>query len=150
MSETIDRFVLMATIVSLDPRITRLGIPEDNANSAAQKPELDQHPTFEVFHQSKSGAHHVHVGCVHAPNAELALLLAKEQYARRGQTVNLWVVETSNVIAMSSDDADVFATTPEKKYRDVAAYMVRNKVEAFKKTQQATPMPNTDNQKAEQ
>jgi hypothetical protein len=37
---------------------------------------------------------------------------------------------------MSAEDADIFATTPEKKYRDVGAYMVRNKVEAFKKQSQ--------------
>jgi ring-1,2-phenylacetyl-CoA epoxidase subunit PaaB len=123
----------MPTIISLDPRVTRLGIASEEP-ALQVKSELDQLPTFEVFHQAKSGAHHTHVGSLHAPNAELALLLAKEQYARRGQTLNLWVVRTSDVLAMSSDDADVFATTPEKSYRDVAAYMVRNKVEAFKKT----------------
>jgi len=69
---------------------------------------------------------------VHAPNRELALLLAKEQYGRRGQTINLWVVNTRDVFTMSAEDSDVFTTTPEKMYRDVAAYMVRNKVEAFK------------------
>jgi hypothetical protein len=37
---------------------------------------------------------------------------------------------------MATADADVFSTTPEKTYRDVGAYMVRNKVEAFKKQQQ--------------
>jgi ring-1,2-phenylacetyl-CoA epoxidase subunit PaaB len=50
--------------------------------------------------------------------------------------VNLWVVNTADILTMTSEDADIFETTPEKKYRDVAAYMVRNKVEAFKQTQQ--------------
>lgn len=128
----------MSTIISLDPRVTRLGIPSDQ-QGAPEKPALDQHQTFEVFHQQKTGAHHVHVGSVHAPNAELALLLAKEQYGRRGKTVNLWVVRTTDVFAMNSSDAEIFATTPEKTYRDVGAYMVRSKVEAFKKdlTQEA-------------
>ncbi|MEY3385749.1 MAG: 1,2-phenylacetyl-CoA epoxidase subunit [Bacteroidota bacterium] len=125
----------MATIVSLDPRVTRMEIDQDPGSAPEPKAELDQFPTFEVFHQERTGAHHVHVGSVHAPNADLALLLAKEQYGRRGQTVNLWVVNTRDVVTMSADDADVFATTPEKNYRDVGAYMVRNKVEAFKKQQ---------------
>lgn len=125
----------MATIISLDPRVTRLSIEADAPAEQVIKPEMDQFQTYEVFHQPKSGAHHVHVGSVHAPTPELALLLAKEQYARRGQTHNLWVVSTAHVITMSSGDADVFETTPEKKYRDVAAYMVRNKVDAFKKAQ---------------
>ncbi len=133
----------MATIISLDPRVTRLGIPDTPDEPLQPTPPLDQHPTFEVFHQAKTGAHHVHVGSLHAANAELALLMAKEQFGRRGQTLNLWVVRTSDVVTMRSEDADVFETTPEKKYRDVAAYMVRNKVEAFKKAAQDS---KTDNQ----
>jgi len=125
----------MATIVSLDPRVTRLGIDPEHSGEPAPKESLDQLQTYEVFHQQKSGAHHVHVGVVHAPSKELALILAKEQYARRGTTLNLWVVNTADVLTMRSEDADIFETTPEKKYRDVAAYMVRNKVEAFKKAQ---------------
>jgi ring-1,2-phenylacetyl-CoA epoxidase subunit PaaB len=112
-----------------------MNIDADSAPELEPKAELDQFHTYEVFHQAKSGAHHVHVGIVHAPNADMALLMAKEQYARRGQTVNLWVVNTRDIVAMATTDSDVFATTPEKTYRDVGAYMVRNKVEAFKKQQ---------------
>lgn len=125
----------MATIVSLDPRVMRAHIDSDPQRPLEPKPELDQFPTYEVFHQQKTGARHIHVGTVHAPNREMALVLAKEQYGRRGQSVNLWVVSTENIFTMAAEDADVFTTTPEKKYRDVAAYMVRNKVEAFKKDQ---------------
>lgn len=126
----------MAIILSLDPRIARAGLDPDTAAPLDPKPELDQFQTFEVFHQQKSGARHVHVGSIHAPNRDMALLLAKEQYGRRGQTYNLWVVDTGDILTLRSDDADVFATTPEKTYRDVAAYMVRNKVEAYKKEQE--------------
>lgn len=127
----------MATFVSLDPRVTRLGIDPEHVEHVEPKPVLDQLHTYEVFHQVKSGARHIHVGSVHAPTPELALILAKEQYARRGATHNIWVVKTQDVITMNGEDADVFSTTPEKNYRDVSAYMVRNKVEAFKKEQQA-------------
>lgn len=127
----------MATIVSLDPRITRAGIEPVNPDDLHPKPELDQFITFEVFHQVKSGARHIHVGSVHAPNREMALLLAKEQFGRRGQTHSIWVVATEDVFTMHANDSDIFDTTPEKVYRDVAAYMVRNRVEAFKKEQQA-------------
>ena len=124
----------MSKIVSLDPRVSRLNIEAEGAEDVSPKADLDQLQTFEVFHQQKSGAHHTHVGSLHAPTPELALILAKEQYGRRGSTINLWVVSTNDVLTMRSEDADVFATTPDKKYRDVAAYMVRNKVEAFKKS----------------
>ena len=105
----------MATIVSLDPRVTRLGIDPEQSGELAPKDALDQLQTYEVFHQQKSGAHHTHVGVVHAPSKELALILAKEQYARRGKTLNLWVVNTADVVTMRSEDADIFETTPEKK-----------------------------------
>ncbi|NQW30966.1 MAG: hypothetical protein HQ472_10700 [Ignavibacteria bacterium] len=125
----------MATIISLDPRVTRLSIDEGVNERDVLIPTLDQHPTFEVFHQEKSGSHHVHVGTLHAPNPELALILAKEQFGRRGQTHNIWVVKTEDVFTLTSEDSDIFDTVPEKTYRDVSAYMVRNKVEAFKKAQ---------------
>jgi len=126
----------MAIIVSLDPRVTRLQIQADPEITSEPKPDLDQFQTYEVFHQAKSGAHHTHVGCVHAPNAEMALVLAKETYGRRGQTTNIWVVDTGAILTMRAEDSDVFETTPDKKYREVSAYMVRNKVEDYKKRQQ--------------
>lgn len=125
----------MATILSLDPRVTRLQIQADPDIPFPPRADLDQFQTYEVFHQAKSGAHHVHVGCVHAPNAEMAIVLAKETYGRRGQTTNMWVVDTGAILTMRAEDSDVFETTPEKQYRDVGAYMVRNKVEAYKKRQ---------------
>lgn len=126
----------MATILSLDPRVTRLQIQADPDTTTEPKAALDQFQTYEVFHQAKTGGHHMHVGCVHAPNPEMAIVLAKETYGRRGQTNNMWVVDTGSILTMRAEDSDVFETTPEKQYRDVGAYMVRNKVEAYKKRQQ--------------
>ena len=48
-----------------------------------------QWQVYEVFHQKARGEHHVHVGSVHATDPEMALVLAKEQYARRAACVNL-------------------------------------------------------------
>jgi ring-1,2-phenylacetyl-CoA epoxidase subunit PaaB len=89
-------------------------------------------PTYEVFTQKKRGAQHTHAGIVHAPNPEMALVFAKEQFARRGQTVNVWVVPSSQVLATSYDDSDIFETTPEKIHREAAGYKVRDKIEKFK------------------
>ena len=115
-------------IESLDPRITRAQI---DANSAIDPlGELDQFQTFEVFHQKKRGQQHVHVGIVHAPNAEMALLYAKEQYARRGVTSNLWVVPSAAVTATEYFDDDIFTTTEEKTYRDPGTYKVIDRIKA--------------------
>lgn len=122
------------TINSLDPRVKRAGIEENkNQENPYSLAELNHLQTFEVFHQAKSGGRHTHVGSVHAPNAELAIVFAKEQYARRSQCINMWVVKTEDIISLAPDDADVFATTPEKDYREASGYKVMQKLNAFKK-----------------
>ena len=65
-------------IKSLDPRVTRENIEENNL--IAPLTPMDNWETYEVFHQKKRGDQHVHVGIVHAPNPEMALLFGKEQY----------------------------------------------------------------------
>ncbi len=117
-------------IQSLDPRITRAGIDEEIKFNGFDT--LDEFETYEVFHQKKRGQQHVHVGIVHAPCAELALVYAKEQFARRGQTSNLWVVPSRFVAATEYEDADIFETTVEKLYRDPATYKVMDRIQAYK------------------
>ncbi len=121
------------TIQSLDPRVTRLGIPTDAQASDQPKPPLDQLETFEVFHQLKRGAQPVHVGSLHASSPELALVLAKEQYARRGHCVGLWVARTSDVFTIGVEDEDVFETTPAKNYREAGGYQIGNRLTEFKR-----------------
>lgn len=116
--------------VSLDPRFNRAELPDEN--QSVNLDEKDSWQTYEVFSQKKRGAQHQHVGILHAPNPEMAMVFAKEQFARRGQTVNLWVVKSSDVMATDYEDADIFETTPEKLHREAAAYKLRDKIEKFK------------------
>lgn len=122
------------TIESLDPRITRAKI---NYDGISPLESLDQFQTYEVFHQLKRGAQHVHVGIVHAPNPEMALLYAKEQYSRRGSTTNLWVVPSISVFATQYEDSDIFTTTDEKIYRDPGSYKVMERIQEYKKRQKS-------------
>ena len=117
-------------VKSLDPRVSRAQIDDTKAMDEVQP--LDQWQTYEVFHQKKRGTHHSHVGSVHAPNPEMAILFAKEQYARRGVCVNLWVVKTADIFATDYEDEDIFATTPDKKHRDPESYKVMDRIKAFK------------------
>jgi ring-1,2-phenylacetyl-CoA epoxidase subunit PaaB len=117
-------------IKSLDPRVTRANIDEDTQEGMLQP--LDHFETYEVFEQRKRGTHHIHVGSVHAPSAEMAVVFAKEQYTRRGQCVNLWVVKTSDVFVTEYEDSDIFDTTANKKYREPDAYKVIDRINAFK------------------
>lgn len=83
---------------SLDPRVTRLNLPEGEMPPAEPKQELDQFETYEAFHQKKEGTAHTYVGPVHAPNEDVAFLFAKEQYSRRFPCVGLWIVRTENIM----------------------------------------------------
>ena len=93
--------------------------------------DLEEWETYEVFHQKKRGEQHMHVGIVHAAGPEMALILAKEQYSRRRQTTNLWVVRSADVFATSYDDADIFETTPEKTYREASDYYCMDRIRKF-------------------
>ena len=118
--------------ISLDPRVTRMGIDDEENMPDAVLSNQELWETFEVFHQKKRGAQHVHVGIVHAPNLEMALMFGKEQYARRGQTTNIWVVKTRDIAASDYSDSDIFESTVEKKYREAGGYKVGDRISAFK------------------
>ncbi len=118
-------------IKSLDPRVTRSEI--DLNNSIDPLKDLDQWETYEAFHQKKRGEQHIHVGIVHAPNPEMALLFAKDQYGRRGITANIWVVKTAHIFMTEYDDQDIFETTPEKIYREAGGYKVMEKINKYRK-----------------
>jgi len=120
-------------IESLDPRISRAGIDENTQEGELKL--MDHFQTYEVFEQKKRGTHHVHVGSVHAPNSELAMMFAKEQYTRRGQCVNLWVVKTSEIFVTEYEDADIFENTATKLHRDPNSYKVMDRIKAYKERQ---------------
>ncbi|MBS3913835.1 MAG: 1,2-phenylacetyl-CoA epoxidase subunit B [Bacteroidetes bacterium] len=118
------------TIHSLDPRVNRAEI--DGEAKIGHLDEFDYWQTYEVFVQIKRGTHHSHVGSVHAPDPEMAILFAKEQYTRRGVCVNLWVVKTSDIFTTEYNDSDIFETTPEKYHRDPESYKVMDRIKAYK------------------
>jgi ring-1,2-phenylacetyl-CoA epoxidase subunit PaaB len=100
-------------ITSHDPRMNRLGLP-DAPTGPVQKTALDQFETYEVFHQKKAGAPFVYVGPVHAPEADMAFLFAKEQFSRRFACAGLWVVPTAAITltAYVGDQESAYDTLP--------------------------------------
>ena len=61
----------------------------------------DQWPRYEVFKQEREGGPFRNVGSVHAPDAELALLNARDVFARRPACHSLWVVPAAAILARS-------------------------------------------------
>ena len=115
----------------IDPRLNRVDL--DSTQSFNHVDDLEEWGTYEVFHQKKRGDQHVHVGVVHAPDPEMALILAKEQFGRRLHTSSIWIVRTSDVYSLGYENEDMFETTPEKMYREAGGYKLRDKINVFKK-----------------
>lgn len=116
---------------SLDPRVSRL---PDVAGEKSKK-QLDQFGTFEVFVQPKEGKPFQHEGAVHAPNLEMAYLLAKESFTRRFTCVSLYVADTRDISVSPTTDGnksvydviDDVKDGPEKKVFEVYQLLKRGK-----------------------
>jgi len=75
-------------------------------------------PLWEVFVRARRGVSHVHVGTVHAPDAELALQNARDLFTRRSEGVSLWVVRSSDITASDPDDrGEMFEPAEDKTFR---------------------------------
>ena len=57
-----------------------------------------------MFIRSQHGLAHRHVGSLHAPDAEMAILNARDVYTRRNEGVSIWVVRADAVTASSPDE----------------------------------------------
>ncbi len=93
---------------SLDPRVNRLPAIGE-AGQVLPKVSLDQFGTFEVFVQAKEGKAFQHEGAVHAPNLEMAFVLAKETFTRRFLCASLYVADTRNVYVSPMTDGTLNA-----------------------------------------
>ena len=86
-------------------------------------------PLWEVFIRSQHGLAHRHVGSLHAPDAEMAILNARDVYTRRNEGVSIWVVRADAITASSPDEKDpLFAPSGDKVYRHPTFYDIPDDV----------------------
>lgn len=64
----------------------------------------DQWPPYEVFKQDRPGGPFHNVGSVHAPDSEMALMNARDVFARRPSCVALWVVADSAIMRRTAEE----------------------------------------------
>ncbi len=87
-------------------------------------------PLWEVFIRSKQGLNHKHVGSLRAADAVMAVENARDVYTRRSEGVSIWVVESKNVYASDSTEADAFFEPANTKvYRHPTFYDVPDGIE---------------------
>ncbi len=98
------------------------GVPAEQAPAAAARNEW---PLWEVFVRARRGLSHVHVGSLHASDAEMAVRNARDLYTRRQEGVSIWVVEAVALTASSPDEKDAFFDqAADKIYRHPTFYDV--------------------------
>jgi ring-1,2-phenylacetyl-CoA epoxidase subunit PaaB len=86
-------------------------------------------PLYEVFLRGKRGLNHVHVGSLHAADAQMALHHARDLYTRRNEGVSIWVVAARDITASSPDEKDpFFAPSGDKVYRHPTFYSIPDDV----------------------
>ena len=75
---------------------------------------------YEVFRQERKGQAFQHAGSVTAPDEAFAEIYAREQYARRQESVALWLVPRDAL-----HEIDEFPDEFEMKYRRVDGYSIK-------------------------
>lgn len=85
--------------------------------------ERETWPLWEVFVRANRGLSHVHVGSLHAPDADLALRNARDLYTRRGEGSSIWVVPAEAISTSDPDAKGAFFESPAgKNYRHAKYY----------------------------
>lgn len=87
-------------------------------------------PLWEVFVRSRNGLDHKHAGSVHAPDAKLALQMARDVYTRRQEGVSIWVVPSDQIVASDPGEKDAYFDPMEDKvYRHPTFYRLPDEVD---------------------
>jgi ring-1,2-phenylacetyl-CoA epoxidase subunit PaaB len=85
-------------------------------------------PMWEVFVRARRGISHVHIGSLHAADAESALQNARDVYTRRGEGASLWVVLSSEINSFEPEEIADFVDANEKPYRLATTYEIPDEV----------------------
>jgi len=76
---------------------------------------------YEVFSRKKGDLPLEHRFSLLAPNMEMAMILAKENFFRREPVADLWIVKRSDIRKMTQSEREAFGRL-EKPYRETRGY----------------------------
>jgi ring-1,2-phenylacetyl-CoA epoxidase subunit PaaB len=109
--------------------LSRVPAPPPLPAPPAPRPAKRDWPLYEVFVRGRRGLNHVHVGSLHAADAQMALHNARDLYTRRNEGVSIWVVKSADITASSPDEKDpFFAPSGDKVYRHPTFYDIPDNV----------------------
>ena len=70
--------------------------------------------TYEVFLKPDGRDEFRHAGSIEAPNDEVALVMARENYARRAEGSRLWLVDRARIVVGDEDFVTPNADKPHR------------------------------------
>jgi len=103
-----------------------------------------QWPRYQVFVQEQPGETLLDAGSVHAPDPELALLNARDVFARRPECAAMWVIPAALIYSRTREELSNEAADPEPQ-----AGEERQRYYIFSKTKPAGTMTLTGEVQAE-
>jgi len=77
---------------------------------------------YEVFSKSTPSASFQHKFSLLAPNEEMALVMAQENFMRREPVFDIWVVNRSNIRGLSQEEKQILNRLDNKEYRTTKGY----------------------------
>jgi ring-1,2-phenylacetyl-CoA epoxidase subunit PaaB len=77
---------------------------------------------FEVFSKRSDTAPMQYQFSLLAPNKELALIMAQENFMRREPVADIWVVKRSDIRKMTPEEKDSLKRLDNKEYRNTKGY----------------------------
>ncbi len=93
-----------------------------------------QWPRYEVFQQARANQPLRNVGSVHAPDDELALLIARDVFVRRPDCHDLWVVHSDDILSRTAQELE---TTPPSSEHGSTESSAPSRFHVFQKRSQA-------------
>lgn len=88
--------------------------------------------SYELFILPRRGKQHVHVGSLLASSPLHAMHALFEHEWPEGKGVyNIWAIRTADIRFTRPEEQELWATLPEKKFRDAAHYKGADKLKAF-------------------
>ncbi|MGO0062943.1 1,2-phenylacetyl-CoA epoxidase subunit PaaB [Brevibacillus fluminis] len=77
---------------------------------------------FEVFSQKNPTSSFVHQFSLLAPNKEVAMTMARENFLRREPCINLWVVQREDIHVLPVEERPLLQRLDNKSYRETKGY----------------------------
>lgn len=77
---------------------------------------------FEVFSKRTPTSAFQHQFCLLAPNEDIAMVMAQENFMRREPVADIWIVKREDIRSLAPDEREIVSRLDNKDYRTAKGY----------------------------